>query len=148
MDRGTAVVATAAAGGLIALQAPINGRLGATIGSLQAAFVSFLIGGVALCAIAALAKGGLGRIGDVRHISSVVYLTGGLLGAVYVTTALTAVRTLGAGGVTAATFAGQLSLSLVVDQFGLLGVEKSPVTVVKVAGVALLAAGVFLIVRD
>ena len=28
MDRGTAVVLTALAGGLIALQAPINGRVG------------------------------------------------------------------------------------------------------------------------
>ncbi len=44
MDRGTAVVLTAAVGGLIALQAPINSGLGRTIGSLQAAFVSFLVG--------------------------------------------------------------------------------------------------------
>ena len=37
------------------------------------------------------------------------YLIGGLLGAAYVTTVLLTVRTLGAGGVTAATVAGQLT---------------------------------------
>ena len=57
-------------------------------------------------------------------------------------------RTLGAGGVTAATIAGQLTLSVVVDQFGLLGVEKQSVTSRELAGIALLAAGVFLVVRD
>jgi transporter family-2 protein len=148
VDRGTAVVLTAAAGGLIALQAPINGHLAATVGNLQATFVSFLVGTVVLAAILALARGGYGQLGEVHHVSSWIYLTGGLLGAAYVTVALVAVRTLGAGGVTAATFAGQLALSLVVDQLGLLGVDKQPITASKVLGVALLAAGVFFIVRD
>ncbi len=76
------------------------------------------------------------------------YLTGGLLGAAYVTTVLVTVRSLGAGGVVAATVAGQLTLGMIVDQFGLLGVEKSPITALKVVGVLLLAAGTFLIVRE
>jgi transporter family-2 protein len=147
MDRGTAVVLTALAGGLIALQAPINGRLGEAAGSVQAAFATFVIGGAVLMVIAALAKGGLGQVAEVRHVSW-IYLTGGILGGIYVTTALITVRYLGAGGVTAATIAGQLSLSLVVDQLGWLGVERSPITATKLAGVALLTAGVFLIVRD
>ena len=147
MDRGTAVIATAAAGGLVALQAPINAGLGRSIGSLQAAFVSFTIGTVALLLVASLAKGGLGTIGGARHVS-VVYLTGGLLGAVYVTTILISVRTLGASGVTAATVAGQLAMSVVVDQFVLLGVAKNPVTAGRILGIALLAAGVWLVVRD
>lgn len=147
MDRGLAVVLTAFAGGLIALQAPINGALGTRIGAIQAAFLSFCIGTVALLALAALADGGLARIGDVRGIGW-GYLIGGLLGAVYVTTALVAVKTLGAGGVTAATFAGQLTLSVLVDRFGWVGVTKEPITVSKVAGIVLLAAGVALIVRE
>ena len=147
MDRGVAVVLTAAAGGLIALQAPINSTLGRSVGTFQAAFLSFAIGTVALTIIAALAKGGLAQIGEARSLAW-YYRVGGLLGAVYVTTVLVAVRSLGAGGVTAATIAGQLSLSVAVDHFGWLGVDRSPVTAVKVAGIVLLAAGVFLVVRD
>ena len=48
----------------------------------------------------------------------------------------------------AATIAGQLSASVVLDQFGLLGLPKDPITVGKVIGVVLLAAGVYLIVRE
>jgi bacterial/archaeal transporter family-2 protein len=35
-----------------------------------------------------------------------------------------------------------------VDHFGWLGVERSPITVAKVAGVALLALGTWLVIRD
>ena len=64
------------------------------------------------------------------------------------TAALTTVGTLGAGGVTAATIAGQLTASVVIDGLGLLGVERQPVTVSRIAGIAVLALGVYLIVRD
>jgi bacterial/archaeal transporter family-2 protein len=58
------------------------------------------------------------------------------------------VRTLGAGGVTAATIAGQLTLAVVVDQFGWLGLAQRSITASRVAGIVLLAAGVFLVVRN
>ena len=147
MDRGATVAITAVAGGLVALQAPINSMLGRAIGSLQAAFLSFVIGTVALAAIASLAKGGLGTIGGARDVP-VQYLIGGLLGAIYVTTVLISVRTLGASGVTAATIAGQLAMSVAVDQFGWLGVARHPVTAGRAAGLVLLGLGVFLVVRD
>jgi transporter family-2 protein len=147
MDRGTAVLLTALTGGLVALQAPINSTLGRSIGTWQAAFVSFAIGTAALALIAALATGGLGRIGELRHVS-VLYLTGGLLGAAYITSVLVTVRTLGVGGLTAATIAGQLAVSVVVDQFGLLGVTRQPITAGRVAGVVLLGLGTYLVVRD
>lgn len=146
MDRGGAVLVTAVIGGFIALQAPINAGLGRAIGSLPAASVSFATGTVVLIAITVVAGGGFGRLGEARALP-LQYLTGGLLGAVYVTTVLITVRELGAGGVTAATIAGQLTTSLVVDQFGLLGVERHPVTPTRVLGVLLLAVGVLLVVR-
>ena len=147
MDRGTAVLLTAAVGGLIAMQAPINSHLGKSIGTFQAAFVSFAIGTLLLAVIASLARGGYSHVAEVRHVRW-YYLLGGVLGAAYVTTVLVTVRTLGAGGVVAATIAGQLTMGVVVDQFGLLGVAKDPVTAGKIIGIALLAAGVFLIVRE
>jgi transporter family-2 protein len=147
MDRGAAVLLTAFTGGLVALQAPINSVLGRSIGTWQAAFVSFAIGTVALAIIASLATGGLSQVTGVRDVS-LVYLTGGLLGAAYVTSILVAVRTLGAGGVVVATIAGQLAVSVVVDHFGLLGVTKQPITLARVVGVALLGLGTYLVVRE
>jgi transporter family-2 protein len=147
VDRGVAVLLTAFTGGLVALQAPINSTLGRAIGTWQAAFLSFAIGTVALALIASLATGGMGQIAEVRHVS-VLYLTGGLLGAAYITSVLVTVRHLGLSGVTAATIAAQLAVSVVVDQFGLLGVAKQPITAARVVGVVLLAIGTYLVVRD
>lgn len=147
MDRGAAVLLTAFTGGLVALQAPVNSVLGRSIGTWQAAFLSFAIGTVALAVIAALATGGLGQLSEVRNVSW-IYLTGGLLGAAYVTTILVTVRSLGAGGIVAATVAAQLAVSVVVDHFGLVGVTKQPITAGRVLGVVLLGLGTYLIVRE
>jgi transporter family-2 protein len=145
MDKGLAVALTAIAGGLIALQAPINAGLGKATGNLPAALVSFAVGTIALAAIVALSgkAGGLSSTFDV----SWYYLMGGLLGAIYVANALVAVTSIGAGGVAAATITGQLTASVALDRIGALGLEETALTPARVAGVALLLAGTFLIVR-
>jgi transporter family-2 protein len=141
-----AVLLTAAAGALVALQAPINSRLGKSLGTLPAAAVSFAVGLVALVVLVLVTGQDLGRLG---RLGSVPWwaLVGGLLGAAYVASVLVTVRTLGAGGVTAATIAGQLTMAVVIDQLGLAGVTRHPVSAARLAGVALLGAGVFLVVR-
>jgi bacterial/archaeal transporter family-2 protein len=145
MDRSLAVVLVAAAGGLIALQAPINAGLGRATGSLPAALVSFGVGTIALAAVVVLSgkAAGLGSALDVRWY----YLLGGLLGAVYVTSALLTVSTIGAGGVAAATVTGQLTASVAIDRLGLFGLDQTPLSLERLLGVALLLAGTFLIVR-
>lgn len=147
MDRGAAVLLTALVGGAVALQAPINSGLGRSIGTFQAAAVSFTIGTVVLAAIAGFAGRGYGGLAGLRDIAP-YYLLGGVLGAMYVTTVLVTVRTLGAGGLTAATISGQLAMSVAIDHFGLLGVDRQPVSVTRVLGLLLLAGGTWLIIRD
>ena len=139
------MVLTAIAGGLIAVQAPINAGLGRSTGSLPAALVSFGIGTIALAAIVVLSgkAGGVGSAFDV----SWYYLLGGLLGAVYVTNALIAVSAIGAGGVAAATIAGQLTASVAIDRLGLFGLDQVPLSPARLLGVVLLMAGTVLVVR-
>jgi len=145
VDRGLAVLLTAVAGGLIALQAPINAGLGKVTGSLPAALVSFAVGTVALVAIVVLSgkAGGLSSTFDV----SWYYLLGGLLGAIYVANALVAVSAIGAGGVAAATIAGQLTASVAIDRLGLFGLDQVPLSPERLLGIALLMAGTVLVVR-
>jgi transporter family-2 protein len=146
VDRGVAVVLTAVVGGMVALQSPINSQLGKAIGTFQAAFFSFLTGTIILAVIAGLARGGFGQIAEARTLAP-QYLIGGALGACYVSTVLVTVRTLGAGGIVAATIAGQLTMGVIIDQFGLLGLDKDPISAMKALGVLLLAAGTLLVVR-
>jgi transporter family-2 protein len=145
MDRSVAVMLTACAGGLVAVQAPINAGLGRATGGLPAALVSFSVGSLALAAIVILSgkAGGLSSTFDV----SWYYLLGGLLGAVYVTNALIAVSVIGAGGVAAATVTGQLTMSVAIDRLGLFGLDQVPLSAERIVGVGLLLAGTALVVR-
>ena len=147
MDKWVAVLLAAVAGALVAMQAPINSGLGKNVGTFAAATISFAVGTVVLFGICVAVGGGFGDVGNARHLSW-YYLTGGALGAAYVTTALVTVRELGAGGLTAAVITGQLTMSVALDRLGFLGLPEKAVSVSRVAGVLLLAAGLFLIVRE
>jgi bacterial/archaeal transporter family-2 protein len=145
VDKGTAVILTAGAGGLIALQAPINAGLGKATGDLPSALISFLVGTAALLLIVVVS----GKAGGISHATDVrwYYLIGGLLGAIYVANALVAVGSIGAGGVAAATVAGQLTASVAADRLGILGLEQIALTPQRILGVALLLVGTLLVVR-
>jgi transporter family-2 protein len=145
VDKGLAVFLMAVVGGCIALQAPINAGLGKSTGSFAAATISFAVGTLLLAAIVIL-SGRPGGLGEVAHVEW-YYLLGGALGAAYVFSALVLVDEIGAGGVAAATVTGQLTLSVVLDRLGFLGLEQQPISAERVLGVALLLAGTFLIVR-
>jgi len=148
VDKGLlAGLATVAAGGLVALQAPLNSVLGKSVGTLAAVSVNFAVGTSLLVLLTLLFAGGYSDLGDGRGLAWYYWLGGGLIGVAYVTTVLLSVRELGAGGVTAATITGQLAASLAIDRAGVLGLEETPVTTGRVIGVVLLAAGTVLIVR-
>jgi bacterial/archaeal transporter family-2 protein len=146
VSRGLAVLLAVLAGCFVGLQAPINARLGRQVGSLQAATVSFVVGTLVLLLVASLSSGGLGGI---THAGRAPWwaLIGGILGAVYVTVALVTVRTLGVSGLTAIVVTGQLTIAVVVDRFGLLGVAKQQISAARVAGLVFLLVGVVLVVR-
>jgi transporter family-2 protein len=146
VSRGLAVLLGVGAGALVGMQAPINSRLGKSLGGVQAATFSFIVGTTALVLLSSVLRGGLGSLG---HIGRAPWwaLVGGLLGAVYVFVAIEAVHTLGASGLTAVVITGQLAISVVIDRFGLLGIARQHVSAGRILGLVLLAAGVALVVR-
>jgi transporter family-2 protein len=145
VDRGLAVILTVIVGVLIALQPPVNAGLGRATGNVAAAFVSFVVGTLLLALLVGLA----GQAEGLRSTFDVEwqYLTGGILGVAYVFTVLVTVSSIGAGGVAAATITGQLTASIVIDRLGILGLEQQELSVERLAGVALLLAGTYLVVR-
>jgi transporter family-2 protein len=149
MSRELAVLVTVAAGGMVAAQAPANNVLSQRLGTLGAVGVNFLVGTVLVLTIAFVFAGGIGGGEDgVESPAWPYWIFGGVAGVAIVLTSLVTVRVLGAGGLTAAVIAGQLTLSVVLDRLGVLGLEERAVTWDKVLGIALLAAGTVLIVRD
>lgn len=147
MAVGVALGLTIVAGAIVALQAPINSELGRATASIPAAAINFLIGTLALLLVVAL----IGQLSDLKGVSEVRWwyvVGGGVCGAIYVATVLITVRTLGAGGATAATVSGQLAMSMVIDRLGILGLEERPLSWQRLAGVALLAVGTYLVVAE
>lgn len=147
MSKELAVLATVAAGGIVAAQAPVNNVLSKKVGTFGAVSVNFLVGTALVLVITFAFAGGVQDEGGASP-AWYYWLFGGLAGVAIVLTTLLTVRELGAGGVTAATIAGQLTLSVVLDRLGVLGLEERAITWDKLLGIALLAAGTVLVVRD
>ncbi len=146
MTRTLAIVLTATAGVLVGIQAPVNSRLGRSIGSVQAATFSFVVGTVALALLAGAFYGGLGSFAQVGKAPAWAWI-GGLLGATYVTVAILTVRTLGVSGLTALVICGQLAIAVAIDRFGLFGIARQSIGLPRIVGLVLLVVGALLVVR-
>jgi transporter family-2 protein len=134
-----------AAGAMLPFQAGINAQLGTWVGSpVRAALVSFAVGTAALGTLTvAFFRGWPGgeRIGEAPWW---VWI-GGLLGAFYVAGSIVAAPRLGAVTLVAVILAGQAAASVVVDHYGWVGFPEHAITPGRIAGVALVAAGVALV---
>jgi transporter family-2 protein len=148
VSKELAVLATVAVGGLVAAQAPVNNVVSKKVGTLGAVSVNFLVGTAIVLVVTFVFADGIKNIEGVETPAWYYWLFGGVAGVAIVLTTLVTVRELGAGGVTAATIAGQLTLSIVLDRLGVLGLDERAITVQKMLGVALLAAGTVLVVHE
>ena len=128
----------------IAVQPSINARLAQKIGAIESSMISFAVGALSLVVVVMLA----GR-GNLRGLANVSWweLTGGFLGAFFVTLTIICVPRLGTTAVMAAIITGQLVTGALLDHFGLFGLRQLTLTPIRLAGMVLLAAGATLIIR-
>lgn len=133
------------AGASVALQQVLNANLRAHLGSpWWAGSVSYLVGLVAMLAVAFIAPGP--RFSEsFTGGASWMSWTGGLFGAVFIGIAIFMVPRLGAATTLALIVVGQMLGSLLFDHFGLLGIQQQPATLIRMAGAACLILGVVLI---
>ena len=134
-----------AAGTFMPIQAGINSKLaGAVGGAIPSAFVSFLVGTLALAVV--LGVTGQGVPFTVAYKASPWwYWIGGTMGAFFVTATVILAPRIGGGAMIALTLAGQVAASMALDHFGLLGFPHIPFDLKRLIGSVLLLAGVYLI---
>lgn len=138
------IVMSVTGGILFALQSPINARLGNAMGGpLVGAFLSFLTGTVVLAAVLLLQRKPV-LVSQIGQTPWWLWI-GGTLGAFMVFAAAYSVERLGSAAMLALIIAGQIMASLVIDHYGILVHNPVPVSPIRVAGAALLLAGVVLI---
>jgi transporter family-2 protein len=145
MTNAIFAVIAFAAGAALSVQAAANGQLGIAMGgdTFAAAFYSFLTGTIAL-ALFAILNGRLSASFSVIPSQPWGLLIGGLLGAGAVSATILLAPRIGVANLLALVIAGQLLASLVVDNFGILGITTRPVSLIKIAGSVIMIAGVLL----
>jgi bacterial/archaeal transporter family-2 protein len=148
VSKELAVLLTVAAGGVVAAQAPANNVISTFVGDFGSALISFIVGTLILLLLTFVFAGGIKGDEGATTPPWYYWALGGVGGATIVLVTLITVRELGAGGTTAAVIAGQLALSVVLDRAGVLGLDERAITWEKLLGIAMLAAGTVLIVRE
>jgi transporter family-2 protein len=145
MNGAAAAILFAVIGGaLLAIQAPTNALLGKASGSpIVAAFISFLVGTIALGAAVAATSG---RLFDpsLKQVPWYAWV-GGFYGAFFVAVAAFGAPRVGVGVLLTAAIAGQLAAALVLDHYGLLGLARHPVNLTRALGLVLVLVGAVLV---
>jgi len=145
--RGLAYILGLTAGLGLALQVGMNAQLRKVLGSAySAALISFLVGTTALVALMLVTRTAVPARDTFAAVPHWAWF-GGLFGAFYVAISTIVAVELGATSLLALALAGQLLMALLVDHFGWLGLPENPITLGRLFGVFLLAAGVWLITR-
>lgn len=128
----------------VGFQNPLAAQMGRRVGVLESAFIIHL-GGTLLAgvALALLGGGGLGRWREVPWYA----LWAGGLGVVLVCAVSYIVPRIGIATAVSLLVAAQLGVSLALDHYGMLGLSLRPVEPARVAGMGLLLAGAWLVLR-
>ena len=129
----------------IAIETPTNALLAKDTGSvIWASLFSFIIGGLALAAVILMRRPPLA--GTWAQTPWYAW-AGGLYGAFLVLASAWATPKLGAGTTLVVIVASQVALGVALDHFGLLGLERHPASLMRIAGVAVVCGGALLIGR-
>ena len=111
-----------------------------------AALISFLVGTVGLIALLIVTRAPVPPRDALAAVPLWAWF-GGLMGAFYVASSTVVASQLGTTSLLGLALLGQLTTALLFDHFGWMGLPEHPITLTRLAGVALLGAGVWLITR-
>lgn len=129
----------AGAGILMAVQGSLNGALGKIIGVLEGNFLVHAVGLVLVAVILFIFGLGKGDLTKLVEVPWYLYL-GGVINVGIIYGVMMAIANVGAGNATTAIITGQLTMALVVDSFGLFGLDHVPMSWGR--GIGLLFMGV------
>lgn len=142
MTNLPAILALFLGGFAVAVQAPVNGALGRSLGAtLPAAAVSFGVGFVLLLGLSLISNGSA-----YARLTAVPWWQwlGGFLGAYYVWSVVWGVSSTGVLTAMAALILGQMCGALAMDAAGAFGLPVQPISATRLIAVALVASGVVL----
>lgn len=135
------ILAAMLTGAAIPFQAGANAFLGRTLGHpLWGTVVSLCVSFACILPVMALARVEAPTLSNLAQAPRWIWI-GGIVGVVYITGALLLAPKLGAASFIAAVIAGQMLAALIIDQWGLIGFLKTPLSLPRLAGLGLIFLG-------
>ncbi|MEB6377630.1 DMT family transporter [Leclercia adecarboxylata] len=129
-------------GATLSIQAAINGQLGSKVGVFKSAFLTFSVG--------ALITGLLIFFFEPEHTTTLMdvpkwQLLGAMFGVPYIVIMVLAVQRIGTAVATVAVIFGQLTMSMLIDNFGWLGNESIPFSMSRLGAIVFLGIALYFI---
>ena len=136
------IVLAVIGGATLSVQAALNGRLGSNVGVFKSAFLTFSVGAV----VTAL----LIFFFEPNHAVTLMdvpkwQLLGALCGVPYIVIMVVAVQRIGTAVATVAVIFGQLSMSVLIDNFGWLGNDAISLSGSRISALVCLAIALYFI---
>ena len=129
----------AATGVLMAVQGSINGSLGRIIGTWEGSFMVHAVGLLLIAALVFIFGVGQGGLAKIKEVPWYLYL-GGIINVIIILGVMLSIGQIGAAKATTAIICGQLAMALIVESFGLFGLQQASFTWTK--GLGLLLMGI------
>lgn len=140
------LIIAAVAGIAMAVQGSLNAVLSKFIGLTETTFVVHLTGTLIVVGALFIFRIGSENLTHWQEAPWYVYL-GGALGVLIIFVVAFALPRAGVAKATTAIIIGQVTMAMLIDHFGLFGIEKAPVSWWKGLGLAFLAAGGYFMLR-
>ncbi|MFY8033567.1 MAG: DMT family transporter [Flexibacteraceae bacterium] len=127
------------------IQAGINAQLAKQIEHpLFSSIISVTVALIGLLAIYAVKVNDRFNLSALKQVSPSLYI-GGLIGSVYLYGIVLLIPKIGSLMAFTLIIAGQLVMAMIIDHYGLLGMEQQSITYKSIIGVALIGFGIYMI---
>lgn len=136
----TYLIIAMVAGAAMAVQGTMNSVLGKVIGLWESTLVVHIIGLVTVVGVILATGVGFSGLAKGGEAPWYVYL-GGLLNVIIIFGVVKSMPQIGVGNATTGIIFAQILTAVMIDRFGIMGVEKIPFRWIDILGVALLAVG-------
>ncbi len=133
-------------GVLMAVQGSVNAALSKAVGLWEATFVVHATGTFVLLVVLFLLKMGRGDLANLSQAPWYSYL-GGIISVFIIYLVAASIPSVGVANATTAIIVGQVLTAVIIDHFGIFGLEKIPCSWPQLAGLALLAVGARLLFK-
>jgi transporter family-2 protein len=135
------IIAAIITGAVVPFQAGANAALGRALGHpLWGTLISLCVSFACVLPVMLLAKVQAPSLLNLVQAPRWIWI-GGVVGVVYITGALMLAPKLGAAGFVMAAIAGQMLASIIIDQWGLVGLPQKSVSWSRLAGLGLIFLG-------